>query len=89
MTRAADGARLASTVRKTDIRARRAVPGELSVTMTSTAPASPSFAYVACDVPPDQTLVEWRREREASRRAERAARRPPRLMRRLLGKWSI
>ena len=56
--------------------------------MTSTSPSSPSFAYVDCDVPPEQTLVEWRREREAARRAERAARRPLRLTRRLLGRWA-
>jgi hypothetical protein len=53
--------------------------------MTSTAPSSPSFAYDACDVPPEQTLAEWRREREATRRAERPASRAPRLVRRLLG----
>lgn len=56
--------------------------------MTPTSPSSPSFAYVACDVPPEQTLVEWRREREATRCAERAARRPLRLMRRLLGRYA-
>lgn len=49
----------------------------------------PSFAYVACDVPPGQTLVEWRREREATLRAERAARRAPGLMRRLLCRCAI
>lgn len=43
--------------------------------MTSTAPSSSAFAYIDCDVPAEQTLVQWRREREAARRAERPARR--------------
>jgi hypothetical protein len=49
--------------------------------MTSTAPitsadlAPTSFAYVDCDVPAGQSLDEWRRQRDAARRAERPARR--------------
>jgi hypothetical protein len=39
--------------------------------MTSFAPASTSFAYIESDIPGDQTLVEWRREREAQRRRAR------------------
>ena len=47
--------------------------------MTSTTPASTAFAYIDCDVPAEQTLVEWRREREAQRAAERPSRRGLRL----------
>lgn len=43
--------------------------------MTSTTPSSTAFAYIECDIPAEQTLVEWRRERDAARRAERPARR--------------
>jgi hypothetical protein len=43
--------------------------------MTSSAPSSTSFAYIQCDVPAEQTLVEWRRDRDAARAAERAVRR--------------
>ena len=40
-------------------------------------PLSPTpFAYIQADVPAGQTLIEWRRERTA---AKRAARRPLRL----------
>jgi hypothetical protein len=56
--------------------------------MTSTAPltsadlTATSIAYVDCDIPDGQTLVEWRRELDAARRAERPARRrSPRLPR--------
>jgi len=44
--------------------------------MTSTAPSSTSFAYIECDIPGEQTLVEWRRDLDAARRAERRVRRP-------------
>jgi hypothetical protein len=43
--------------------------------MTSTSPSSHAFAYIETDVPADQTLVEWRREREAARREKRRPRR--------------
>jgi hypothetical protein len=49
--------------------------------MTSTAPitsadlAHTSFAYVDSDVPAGLSLGEWRRQRDAARRAERRARR--------------
>jgi hypothetical protein len=47
------------------------------VTMTSTAPltsadlAPTSVAYVDSDIPEGQTLVEWRVELDAARRAQR------------------
>ena len=50
-------------------------------TMTSTTPLTSadliptSVAYVDCDIPDGQTLVEWRLERDAARRAERRVRR--------------
>ena len=49
--------------------------------MTSTAPltsddlAATSVAYVESDIRDGQTLVEWRSERDAARRAARDARR--------------
>jgi hypothetical protein len=49
--------------------------------MLSTAPLTSadlqatSFAYVDCDVPEGQTLAEWRRERDAARRAAQPRRR--------------
>ena len=49
--------------------------------MTSTAPltsadlAPTSVAYVDSDIRDGQTLVEWRRELDAARRAERPVRR--------------
>lgn len=49
--------------------------------MTSTAPitstdlALASVAYVESDIPEGQTLVEWRLELDAARRAERRVRR--------------
>jgi len=50
--------------------------------MTSTAlSSSTSFAYIDCDIPDGQTLVEWRLELDAARRAERRARRTFRLPR--------
>ena len=44
---------------------------EQAFSMTSTAPSSTAFLYVEADVPADQTLVEWRRERHAARQAAR------------------
>jgi hypothetical protein len=49
--------------------------------MTSTAPltsadlVSTSVAYIDCDVAEGQTLVEWRLEQDAARRADRRVRR--------------
>ena len=49
--------------------------------MTSTAPltsaelASTSVAYIDSDIAEGQTLVEWRLEQDAARRAERRVRR--------------
>ena len=37
--------------------------------------SSTSFAYIECDIPEGQTLVEWRRDLEAARAAARPARR--------------
>ena len=51
--------------------------------MTSTAPLTSadliatSFAYIESDVPPGLTLAEWRRRRDAARRAARPPRRRP------------
>jgi hypothetical protein len=47
--------------------------------MSSFVPTSTSFSYVESDIPAEQTLVEWRREREAQRAAERPSRRGLRL----------
>lgn len=55
--------------------------------MTSTTPSPHAFAYVDSDVPPDQTLAEWRRERAEARRAERPRRRT-RLIPRLRPRWA-
>ena len=35
--------------------------------MTSTRFSPTPFAYIECDVPAGQTLVAWRRERDAAR----------------------
>ena len=43
--------------------------------MTSTALAATAFMYIDADVSDGQTLLGWRREREAARRAERYERR--------------
>ena len=43
-----------------------------------------SFNYIECDVPEGQTLLEWRREIDAARRAERYARRTESRSRRVL-----
>jgi hypothetical protein len=51
--------------------------------------SSTSFAYVECDIPEGQTLVEWRRELEAARAAARPARRRVRLLARIgIARWS-
>jgi hypothetical protein len=71
----------------------RSLADEQGVPMTSTALSSTSFAYIDCDIPDGQTLVEWRLELDAARRAERRASRTfrmPRLPRmpRLRPVWS-
>ena len=38
-------------------------------------PATPHI-YIDCDIPEGQTLVEWRRDQVAGRRASRRRRRP-------------
>jgi hypothetical protein len=60
---------------------------EQALSMTSTTPSPHAFAYVDSDVPPDQTLAEWRRERAEARRAERPRRRT-RLIPRLRPRWA-
>lgn len=52
-----------------------ALAAEQALSMTSTIPSPHAFAYVDSDVPPDQTLAEWRRERDEARRTERRRRR--------------
>lgn len=56
-----------------------AFDAEQACSMTSTPPPSNSFSYIDCDVPGDQTLAEWRRERDQARRAEHRPRRSIRL----------
>lgn len=56
--------------------------------MTTTTPSSTSFAYIDCDVPEEQTLADWRRDREAARRAQRRPRRALRLSRMLRLRWA-
>jgi hypothetical protein len=56
--------------------------------MTPTSPSSTSFAYIDSDVPDGQTLVEWRRDRDAARRAQRRPRRALRLPRLLRVRWA-
>ena len=47
--------------------------------MTPKTPSSTAFLYVEADIPADQTLAEWRRERHAARQAQRRPRRAFRL----------
>jgi len=49
--------------------------------MTSIDLTATSFAYIHCDIPEGQTLVEWRSELNAARRLERPVRRSFRLPR--------
>lgn len=56
--------------------------------MTTTTPSSTSFAYIDCDVPGEQSLAEWRRERDAARRAPCRPRRAQRLSRMLRRRWA-
>lgn len=56
--------------------------------MTATPPSSTAFAYVESDVPADQTLVQWRRERRPDRRAEARLRRSLRLPRIWRPRWA-
>jgi hypothetical protein len=53
-----------------------------TASLTSTDLDATSFAYIQCDVPEGQTLAEWRRERDAARRAARRPRRRYRFWRR-------
>lgn len=47
--------------------------------MTSTVHFAKSFLDIDSDIPGEQTLAEWRRDRDAVRRAERRVRRTFRL----------
>jgi hypothetical protein len=65
----------------------RRLVSQQGVTMTSTTPltsadlAPRSVAYVDCDIPEGQTLVEWRVEHDAACRVPRRTLRVPRLPR--------
>lgn len=56
--------------------------------MTSTTPSSNAFAYIDCDIPAGQTLAEWRRERDAARRAGRRPRRSIRIPTLRRARWA-
>lgn len=56
--------------------------------MTSTPPSSTCFAYIECDVPGEQTLAEWRRDRNATPSAERRPRRSLKLLRLRPVRWA-
>lgn len=56
--------------------------------MKTTTPSSSAFAYIDCDVPAEQTLTDWRRDRDAARRAPRRKRRSIRLGRALRLRWA-
>ena len=53
---------------------RSSISSTLHTMTSTTTPSATAFAYVESDVPAEQTLVEWRRERHAARQAERRAR---------------
>jgi hypothetical protein len=61
---------------------------EQACSMTSTTPSSHDFSYIDCDVPGEQTLAEWRRERDDERRAERRPRRALRIPRLRTPRWA-
>ncbi len=56
--------------------------------MTTRTPSSNAFAYIDCDVPAEQTLADWRRDRDAARRPQRRPRRIIRLSRVLRLRWA-
>lgn len=56
--------------------------------MTSSKPSSTAFAYIDSDVPAEQTLTAWRRERDAVRQAQRRPRRFRRMARLRWARWS-
>jgi hypothetical protein len=51
-------------------------------------PSSSAFSYIDCDIPAEQTLVEWRRERDAVRQAQRRPRRLRRMARQRWARWT-
>jgi hypothetical protein len=65
----------------------RRVRAEQLPTMT-TKPPSNSFVYIDCEVPAEQTLAEWRRERDAVETAERRPRRLRRMARERWTRWT-
>jgi hypothetical protein len=54
----------------------------------TTTPPSNDFDYIDCEVPAEQTLTEWRRERAAVERAERRPRRLCRMARERWARWT-
>jgi hypothetical protein len=62
----------------------RRIGAEQLPIMTMTPPSN-DFVYIDCEVPAEQTLVEWRRERAA---VELAERRPRRLCRMARDRWA-
>jgi hypothetical protein len=56
--------------------------------MTSKNPPSTAFSYVDCDIPAEQTLVAWRRERAGVRQAQRRPRRLRRIARQQWARWT-
>jgi hypothetical protein len=65
----------------------RSADAEQLPSMT-TKPSPTAFTYIDCDVPAEQTLVEWRRERDAVRQAQRRPRRLRRLAREQWARWT-
>ena len=56
--------------------------------MSSNAPSATAFLYAEADIPADQTLVEWRRERHVARQAQPRPRRSFRLRLPRLARWA-
>ena len=54
----------------------------------TTKPPSNAFVYIDCDVPGEQTLTEWRRERDAVEAAERRPRRLRSMARERWARWT-
>jgi hypothetical protein len=54
----------------------------------TTNPSCSAFSYTDCDIPAEQTLVAWRRERDGVRQAPRRPRRSRRLRRVARQQWA-
>jgi hypothetical protein len=65
----------------------RPIYAEQLPTMTTKFPSN-AFTYIDCDIPGDQTLAEWRRERDAVRLAQRRPRRLRRMARERWARWT-